>query len=147
MAEKNPLSLMTAWRNLNRYGLLGRALLWHSRGPEDIPDERLDLVVGNPPYIPTGEIEGLSREVRREPRLALDGGEDGLDCFRMLFRHVPRRLSGGGALLLEIGGAGQAEALKKMASSSLVLVKEMEDYAGIPRCLVLEHRREREKGF
>ncbi|MDR2175510.1 MAG: peptide chain release factor N(5)-glutamine methyltransferase [Synergistaceae bacterium] len=137
MAEKNPLSLLTAWRNLARYRVGARALLWHSRGPEDIPAaERMDLVVSNPPYIPTKEIDGLMREVRHEPRLALDGGEDGLDCFRLLFRRAPRWLKSGGALLLEIGGASQAEALRKMAPRTLVLAEELADYAQIPRCVV-----------
>ena len=139
MAEKNPFSLLTAWRNLARYDLHGRALLWHSRDPGDIPAaERMNLVVSNPPYIPTKEIDGLMREVRHEPRLALDGGEDGLDCFRLLFRHVPRWLKRGGTLLLEIGGAKQAEALRKTASPGFVLAEELTDYAGIPRCMVFD---------
>jgi release factor glutamine methyltransferase len=143
MAEKNPLSLLTAWRNLSRYRLHGRTLLWHSREPEDIPAvERLDLVVSNPPYIPTKEIETLMTEVRHEPRLALDGGEDGLDCFRLLFRHAPRWLKAGGTLLLEIGGAEQADALRKSAPPGFVLTKELADYAGIPRCMVWQ----RDKG-
>jgi release factor glutamine methyltransferase len=135
MAEKNPLSVLTAWKNLGRYRLYERALLWHSRGPEDIPPGRFGLVVSNPPYIPTGEIAGLAREVRCEPRLALDGGEDGLDCFRLLFRHAPSRLKAGGVLLVEIGGAEQAKALRKMAPSNLVLAEELADYAEIPRCM------------
>jgi release factor glutamine methyltransferase len=134
MAEKNPLSLLAAWKNLERYRLHGRAFLWHSRAPEDIPAaEQMDLIVSNPPYIPTKEIENLMPEVRHEPRLALDGGEDGLDCFRLLFSHCPRWLKEGGTLLLEIGGAEQAEALRKMAPPGIVLTEALADYAGIPR--------------
>jgi len=69
-----------------------------------------DLVVSNPPYIPTGELDGLAPEVRREPRLALDGGPDGLDIVRRLATLAPAALAPGGALAIEIG-AGQAAAV------------------------------------
>jgi release factor glutamine methyltransferase len=64
----------------------------------------LDLVVSNPPYIPSGDVDGLMPEVARfEPRLALDGGEDGLDCYRRLVPGCARVLRPGGALIMEIG--------------------------------------------
>ena len=138
LAEKNPLSLRWAWKNLKRHGLLGRTLLWHSREPGDIPVEKnsLALVVSNPPYIPTGEIPDLMREVRdHEPHLALDGGPDGLDCYRALFRFAPLWLKAGGFLTVEIGGASQAERLRLLAPPPLRLMKEVPDYAGIPRCM------------
>jgi len=59
------------------------------------------LIVGNPPYIPSREIAGLAPEVRNEPRLALDGGEDGLDIIRLIAAQAPEFLPPGGALLLE----------------------------------------------
>ncbi|GHV55003.1 release factor glutamine methyltransferase [Spirochaetia bacterium] len=59
------------------------------------------LIVSNPPYVCTGEIEGLSPEVRREPLLALDGGEDGLDLIRRIIAEAPAHLLPGGWLLLE----------------------------------------------
>ena len=136
LAEKNPLSLRWAWRNLERHGLLGRGLLWHSREPRDIPiwKNSLDLVVGNPPYIPTEEIPDLMREVREhEPHLALDGGQDGLTCCRTLLRFAPLWLKTDGVLTLEIGGASQVERLR--SPTSLHLMKETLDYAGIPRCM------------
>jgi release factor glutamine methyltransferase len=66
------------------------------------PDLRFDLIVSNPPYVPAGEIAGLSREVRREPRIALDGGADGLDVVRRIVAGAPARLRPGGALVLEM---------------------------------------------
>jgi release factor glutamine methyltransferase len=137
MAEKNPRSLRWAWENIERHELHGRALLWHSRGPEDIPcGGSLDLVVANPPYIPTKEIANLMREVRdHEPRLALDGGEDGMDFYRMLFRSAPAWLRPGGALIFEIGGETQAAELRIAAPPCLSLAKEEADYAGILRCM------------
>jgi release factor glutamine methyltransferase len=138
MAEKNPLSLGWAWKNLTRYDLQGRGLLWHSQEPADIPVERgtLDLVVSNPPYIPTKDIPGLMREVKdHEPHLALDGGAEGTDFYRLLFRYAPLWLKPGGALLFEIGDEVQAKELRKAAPSNLEFAREVADYSGIPRCL------------
>jgi len=64
--------------------------------------ERFDLIVSNPPYVPAGEIEGLSREVRREPRIALDGGADGLDVIRRIVSCAPSRLRPDGLLVIEL---------------------------------------------
>jgi len=66
------------------------------------PNLRFDLIVSNPPYVPSGEIEGLSREVRREPRIALDGGVDGLDVIRRIVSCAPSRLRPDGLLLIEM---------------------------------------------
>jgi release factor glutamine methyltransferase len=62
---------------------------------------RFHLITANPPYVKTGELAGLSREVRGEPRLALDGGEDGLDLIRAIISGAPDHLFPGGVLLLE----------------------------------------------
>ena len=62
---------------------------------------RFDIIVSNPPYIPSSEISDLAPEVRREPRLALDGGGDGLDLIRKIIAGAGERLSPGGSLLLE----------------------------------------------
>ena len=73
-----------------------------------------DLVLANLPYIEAEIIPTLSPEVQREPRLALDGGPDGLDPFRRLFAQVPDHVTPGGVLLLEIG-AGQGQAVTELA--------------------------------
>jgi release factor glutamine methyltransferase len=69
-----------------------------------------DLIVANLPYIPSGEIDGLAADVRSEPRLALDGGVDGLELVRRLIEGAPQLLQPGGCLALEVG-AGQAGAV------------------------------------
>lgn len=66
-------------------------------------DERVDIITVNPPYIPSAVIDGLAPEVQREPRLALDGGEDGLTVYRRLAAEYAEHLSEGGALVMEIG--------------------------------------------
>ena len=62
-----------------------------------------DLIVSNPPYVTRSEIGRLAREVRKEPRIALDGGEDGLDFYRSIISQAPSYLQRGGWLLLEMG--------------------------------------------
>ncbi|MCA9545597.1 MAG: peptide chain release factor N(5)-glutamine methyltransferase [Myxococcales bacterium] len=77
-----------------------------------VPERGLDLVVSNPPYIPTGDLAGLMPDVRRyEPRMALDGGPDGLVIIRRLIAQAAERLRPGGGLLIEIG-YDQGEALR-----------------------------------
>ena len=72
--------------------------------------EQVDLIAANLPYVPTGELEGLARDVREyEPLLALDGGPDGLDLYRRLVPAARRLLRPGGTLLMEIG-PGQGDA-------------------------------------
>jgi release factor glutamine methyltransferase len=81
------------------------------------PDARFDVVVSNPPYIATGEIAGLSPEVRREPRMALDGGPDGLVLLRKVIQGARRVLKPGGLLALEMGET-QGEAVKALLQAA-----------------------------
>lgn len=76
-----------------------------------------DLIISNPPYIPTREIASLSKEVQREPRAALDGGEDGLDIIRRLVAKAPAHLRPRGGMAMEIG-AGQASAVVALFSAT-----------------------------
>lgn len=75
---------------------------------------RYNIIVSNPPYIPTKDIETLQREVRDfEPRLALDGGEDGLDFYRRIAENAGKYLVRGGMLIMEVG-IGEAESVVKL---------------------------------
>lgn len=96
--------------------------------------ESFDLVLSNPPYIPTGDIDGLQPEVsQHEPRLALDGGPDGLDAYRTIIAQLPKVLRPGGALALEVG-AGQADAVAALATAAgLNILPHKADLAGIDR--------------
>jgi release factor glutamine methyltransferase len=96
-----------------------------------------DLVVANPPYIRSGDIAALAPEVRDfDPRSALDGGADGLDCYRTIAATVPRLLAPGGALVVEIG-AGQAPAVSALLSAAgLAGARPRPDLNGVPRALV-----------
>lgn len=94
-------------------------------------DGKFDLIVSNPPYIPTAEIESLDREVRDfEPRMALDGGSDGLDFYRRIAAGAAQRLTEGGALMLECG-EGQAEKIIAMLGDFDCTT--VVDYRGVER--------------
>ena len=100
-------ALEVAAENLRALGLEDRVTLKHLdmfQYLESLDDGALALVVSNPPYIPTGVIESLQTEVREhEPRLALDGGEDGLSPYRRLAVMAHRPLMRGGRIAVEIG--------------------------------------------
>ena len=92
-----------------------------------------DLIASNPPYIANGDLNGLPPEVRREPRLALDGGEDGLHLVRRLARQAIELLAPGGGLAVEIG-AGQATRTREiLGESGYARVGVRQDLAGIER--------------
>lgn len=99
---------------------------------------RFDLVVSNPPYIPARAVAGLAPEVsRHDPRLALDGGDDGLDAYRAILAALPRLLAPGGCAVLEIG-FDQAEALAELAAGAGLDMAELRrDLAGRPRAVTL----------
>lgn len=95
---------------------------------------RFNLIVCNPPYIKTSEIASLDREVRDyEPRVALDGGDDGLDFYRRLAREIPRYIAKGGMLMLEVGEGQAEDVLKLFEKRDYAMV--VKDYRGIDRIL------------
>ena len=107
-----------------RHGDLFRAV-WH---------QKFDLIASNPPYIPTGDLPLLQREVQREPRLALDGGGDGLEFYRRIAADAPEHLNPGGSIYLEVG-AGQADAVRALLTERMECAEAgvINDLNGIPR--------------
>ncbi len=107
-------ALEVARENAAALGLGDRAVLEHGTWADGLPDDHYDLVVSNPPYIATAEIETLDPEVRdHEPRLALDGGEDGLDAYRHLAPEILRVLKPGSHFAVEMG-ASQKSAVERL---------------------------------
>ncbi|MFT4255246.1 MAG: peptide chain release factor N(5)-glutamine methyltransferase [Caulobacter sp.] len=97
-------ALAVARENAANLDLDGRLALMRGDWTTGLGDAGFDVVVSNPPYIPTADIETLQPEVRdHEPRLALDGGADGLDAYRALAPEVLRVLKPGGLFCVEIG--------------------------------------------
>ena len=103
---------------------------------ETFADGELDLIVSNPPYIKSADIETLQKEVRLEPRLALDGGEDGCDFYREIVNRWSRKLKKGGALAFELG-EGQADAVKAlMTDNGFSDFKISLDFGGVQRAII-----------
>jgi release factor glutamine methyltransferase len=124
-------ALAVARENAANLGLAGRVALLRGDWTAGLGDNAFDLVVSNPPYIPTADIETLEPEVRvHEPRLALDGGADGLDAYRLLAPEIIRVLKPGGRFAVEIGydQAARVTALLRDAGGlELSTVKDLAD--------------------
>ena len=95
-----------------------------------------DLIISNPPYIPTNQMSQLPRDVQKEPALALDGGEDGLNFYRIVIKYTPRLLSEHGCLMMEFGD-GQAQSVKKLIEDQRIFtqVEIIKDLAGRERII------------
>ena len=103
-------------------------------------DDTYDIIVSNPPYIPQDVIEGLMEEVREhEPRMALDGGKDGLDFYRSIIVEGVKHLNVGGWLFFEIGCEQAKDVMDLMRMSGYYEVNCQKDYAGNDR-VVYGHR-------
>jgi release factor glutamine methyltransferase len=94
-----------------------------------------DLVVSNPPYIASADIDALSREVRHDPRRALDGGADGLDCYRTIAGQVPKLLKPNGDLVVELGIGQEPAVATLFRAAGLMPSPARPDLSGIPRAL------------
>ena len=96
-------ALEVAARNVGDYGLEHRVMLHRGDLSAPLGDARYDLIISNPPYVDAEGMASLPPECRAEPKLAFDGGADGLDVVRRILREAPRHLTPEGGLLCEIG--------------------------------------------
>jgi release factor glutamine methyltransferase len=135
-SDVSPRALLVARDNARRLGLTSAVFLACDlasalRGP-------FDVIVSNPPYIASGDIATLAPEVRQfDPRLALDGGADGLDCYRTMAATVAAMLAPDGVLVVELG-AGQTEPVTALfAAAGLAPSPPQPDLSGVPRALVV----------
>ncbi len=98
-----------------------------------------DMILCNPPYIASGQLASLQREVKKEPLLALDGGEDGLDFYRRIREDYEGYLNPNGAMLLEVG-KGQAQAVLSLFENKGYTLKDLN---GIERVVVIDKQTDR----
>ena len=96
---------------------------------------RFDIIVSNPPYVPSGEIDTLAPEIRREPRLALDGGKDGLELIKKIISRAPEHLSPGGFLLLEADSEQMPAIRALLETNGFACVSIHRDLAGRERVI------------
>src|SRR6478752_3889964 len=106
--ELSPDAMAVAKFNVATHHLAKRVKLHRSDVFDAVPPVKYDLILSNPPYVPTRELRGLPEEFKREPAMALDGGRDGLDIIRKIFRQARERLQKHGIIVLEVGGLRSA---------------------------------------
>ncbi|MDD4953629.1 MAG: peptide chain release factor N(5)-glutamine methyltransferase [Candidatus Omnitrophica bacterium] len=101
------------------------------------PEAKYDIIISNPPYIPTSEIDMLAPEVQYEPRMSLDGGRDGLDFYRRIIGLSPDHLKSSGILIMEIGFT-QAGPVRNIFNKSgkFEIIDVASDYNDIERVIV-----------
>lgn len=136
--ELSAEALAVAQANAQALGVAARAQLvlgdWHQPQWQERLAGPFDLIVSNPPYIERGAIERLMPEVARfEPRLALDGGPDGLAAYRAIATAMPALMAPGGRLLVEAGEGQVAEISKIFVSVGLKVEAPWKDLGGIDR--------------
>lgn len=133
--DLSPAVLSVAEANAHRLGVAGRLTFRQGSWFGPVAG-RFDLIVSNPPYIPEYEISGLEPDVRNfDPRLALVGGVDGLDCYRVIAARTLPHLADGGRVMVEIG-AGQADdATAIFGARGFRLAARHSDLGGHARCL------------
>ncbi len=141
-SDLSPAALQMAQRNAERNGVgeriifvQGDLLMPFLAGGPYAEQTRIDILVSNPPYIPSSDIPGLQREVREhEPHLALDGGEDGLGPYRIMAKQLLRLPQLPRLVAWEVG-AGQAEAVANLLRETTQWdeIRFIKDYAGIDR--------------
>ena len=131
-------ALALAQENAERLGVSHRIVFRRSDLLEQI-DGSFDWIVANLPYIPTADIPGLQREVRFDPALALDGGEDGLAIVKRLIESIPGKIASNGVVALELG-QGQAKGVSDfLARQNCRDLSIMKDYQGVERVLIAKY--------
>lgn len=130
-------ALAVAKKNAQKYDLLKQIDFVESDLYNSLQKKKFAVIVSNPPYIESKEIKGLAKEVQNEPVLALDGGKDGLDIYRIIVQRAKEFLAKDGLLALEIG-YNQAEALKELGQKSeFENIQVIKDYADLDRIVLM----------
>ena len=100
------------------------------------PTDKFDIIISNPPYIKTQDIDGLDEEVKfHDPIIALDGGVDGLNFYRIFAENAYKHIRSGGVIMLEIG-EGQADLVTQLLQNNFKDIKILKDYSGIQRVVI-----------
>lgn len=142
--DASEAALAVAQANAEALGVAPRARLatgdWRQAGWTDRLEGPFDLLVSNPPYIESVAVEGLMPEVaRHEPRLALDGGADGLAAYRIIAAALPALVVPGGWAIVEVGEGQAPEIASLFAAEGLVPRPSRKDLGGIERVVPAQH--------
>jgi release factor glutamine methyltransferase len=134
-SDISPKAIQVAKSNLVEDGVL----VIMSDVLENIEDV-FDLIVSNPPYIKTEVVDTLTKEVLAQPRLALDGGADGLDVYRKIASQAPAHLTEEGVLVLEIG-YDQAKDVADLLMDKFSFVRVIKDLNGNDRVVIAKNKK------
>ncbi|MGL9681969.1 MAG: peptide chain release factor N(5)-glutamine methyltransferase [Wolbachia sp.] len=137
--EKSLEAYKVACQNIKKYNLSSRAKILSSSWTEC--RGLFDLIISNPPYIKSSKLENLQAEVQKEPKMALDGGIDGLTCYLSIFPILKKCLKKNGFAILEIG-EDQNDIDKIIPSYGLSFQEYVYDLAGMKRCIVVKQDKE-----
>ncbi len=142
--DASEAALAVAQANAEALGVAPRARLttgdWRQAGWTDLLEGPFDLLVSNPPYIESAAVGGLMPEVaRHEPRLALDGGADGLAAYRIIAAALPALVVPGGWTIVEVGEGQAPEIASLFAAEGLVPRPSRKDLGGIERVVPAQH--------
>jgi release factor glutamine methyltransferase len=138
--DLSALALEAAGFNAARHGVAGRLTLLTGSWFDPLAPQRFDIIVSNPPYITSAVVETLAPEVKDfDPRLALDGGPDGLAPYRILAREADAWLAEGGRILVEIGHDQGATVSGLFLEAGFEDVSVHRDLAGLDRVVVAHH--------
>ena len=133
--DLSPQALAVALENASRLGVADRLALLEGNWFAPVSGA-FDIILSNPPYIPTGEIAGLAPDVRNfDPALALSGGTDGLDPYRIIASGAAAHLGESGHVLVEIGAGQAADVEAIFAAEGFLLAVRRHDLGGHIRCL------------
>ena len=108
---------------------------------ENMADRVFDIIVSNPPYIPTNDIKNLQKEVLNEPTLALDGGQDGLDIYRKIVLSAKKHLEDGGYLVFEIGYDQAKQVCDILKIEGYEDIKVIKDLSNNDRVIICRFRK------
>ncbi len=129
-------ALSMAEKNAKRYGLTERAFFTEGEFGA-VLDQPFDLVISNPPYIPSADIDELQTEVKKfDPMLALDGGIDGLNPYKILAKSLPKNLKENGFFVLEFGIGQADDVCKILQESHLRILNVNRDLGNRQRCVI-----------
>ena len=133
-------AISIAKKNASKHNLSSRVKFLH-KSLDSLYNNRFDLIVSNPPYIKSKDIKNLSEDIKKyEPRMALDGGNDGLDLIKKVIYKSKNILKIKGTLALEIGNGQNKKVSKILFDNDFRIIKVIKDYKNNVRCLIANYR-------
>ena len=137
--DKSSAALKIAAENAENLSVTNRVQFINQSWNDIKWENKFDIIVSNPPYIPSEEIKTLDDEVKNyDPLIALDGGQSGLDCYHEIAEIAPSIMQDNAYILLEVGYNQAEDVAKIFQNANLKLIEIVKDLANINRCVILK---------